>query len=287
MTVGFSRAVPAPILEQVRLSDAAVAHLLYDLSHAEAAEGRRFVNYRDMSVQQLGSIYERLLEREPVLDDYGNVFTRLNPYARKDSGSFYTPQELVDLVVERTLQPLVDDRRDAFAARAAELKSDRRPRDQRLAELTQLDPAEAILDLKVLDPAMGSGHFLVTALDFLSDRIAELIEYPPDVEWPGRRVRVAIEEARGGGPKEHQAQPRAASCEGPGDADPRPGHHPPHGAKALHLRRRQERYDRRAGQGVPLAPQLHRRARRSPSSTTTSAAATRWLASASTRPQRS
>ena len=173
----------APILEQVRLSDAAVAHLLYDLSHAEAAEGRRFVNYRDMSVQQLGSIYERLLEREPVLDDYGNVFTRLNPYARKDSGSFYTPQELVDLVVERTLQPLVDDRRDAFAARAAELKSDRRPRDQRLAELTQLDPAEAILDLKVLDPAMGSGHFLVTALDFLSDHIAELIEYPPDVEW--------------------------------------------------------------------------------------------------------
>ena len=50
--------------------------------------------------------------------------------------------------------------------------------------LSKLDPAEAVLDLKVLDPAMGSGHFLVTAVDFLSDYIAELIEYVPAVpEW--------------------------------------------------------------------------------------------------------
>ena len=40
-----------------------------------------------------------------------------------------------------------------------------------------------MLELKVLDPAMGSGHFLVTAVDFLSDHIAELVEYPPEVEW--------------------------------------------------------------------------------------------------------
>ena len=172
----------APILEQVRLPDSAVAYLLYDLSHAETPEGPRFVNYRDMSVQQLGSIYERLLEREPVLE-YGAIDVRLNPYARKDSGSFYTPQELVDLVIERTLKPLVDERRDAFEAKAAELKSDRRPKDERLADLTGLDPAEAVLGLKVLDPAMGSGHFLVTAVDFLSDHVAELIEDPPEVEW--------------------------------------------------------------------------------------------------------
>ena len=172
----------APILEQVRLPDAAVAPLVHDLSHAETPEGRRFVNYRDMSVQQLGSIYERLLEREPVLED-GVIDVRLNPYARKDSGSFYTPQELVDLVIEKTLRPLVDERRNAFLARAAELKSDRRPKDERLADLAKLDPAEAVLDLKVLDPAMGSGHFLVTAVDFLSDHVAELIEYPPEVPW--------------------------------------------------------------------------------------------------------
>ena len=57
-----------------------------------------------MSVQQLGSIYERLLEREPVRDDDGKISIRPNPYARKDSGSFYTSQELVDLIVERIFE---------------------------------------------------------------------------------------------------------------------------------------------------------------------------------------
>ena len=172
----------APILEKVRLPDSAVAPLLYGLSHAGTPEEPRFVNYRDMSVQQLGSIYERLLEREPVLED-GAIQVRLNPYARKDSGSFYTPQELVDLVIEKTLGPLVDERRDAFLARAAELKSDRRPKGERLADLAKVDPAEALLDLKVLDPAMGSGHFLVSAVDFLADHVTGLVEDPPEVEW--------------------------------------------------------------------------------------------------------
>ena len=175
----------APLLDAVRLSDAEIAPVIHDLSHARDAQGvRHFVNYRDMSVQQLGSIYERLLEREPVRDDEGKIVVRPNSYARKDSGSFYTPQELVDLIVERTLKPLAEERFSAFKKKAAELASDRRPRAQREAELRKLDPAEAVLDLKVLDPAMGSGHFLVTAVDFLSDYIAELIEYVPAVpEW--------------------------------------------------------------------------------------------------------
>ncbi len=175
----------APLLETVRLADGEIAPIIYDLSHAEDSQGvRRFVNYRDMSVQQLGSIYERLLEREPVRDDDGKISIRPNPYARKDSGSFYTSQELVDLIVERTLKPLAEERLQAFEDKAAELKSDRRSKQERREELEQLDPAEAVLDLKVLDPAMGSGHFLVTAVDFLSDYIAELIERVPSVpEW--------------------------------------------------------------------------------------------------------
>ena len=171
----------APLLETVRLPDDAVAPVIHELSHARDAYGeRRFVNYRDMSVQQLGSLYERLLEREPVRGGDG-IEIRPNPYARKDSGSFYTPQELVDLIVERTLKPLAEERLKAFEEKAEKLKSDRRPKAQRQAELRKLDPAEAVLNLKVLDPAMGSGHFLVTAVDFLSDNIAELIESVPAV----------------------------------------------------------------------------------------------------------
>ena len=181
---GLFAADAAPLLERVRLPDATVAPFIYDLSHAEVAGERRFVNYRDMSVQQLGSIYERLLEREPVRDDTGKIVIRPNVYARKDSGSFFTPQELVDLIVDRTLKPLAEERLAAFEEKSTELKSDRRPKAERYAELRKLDPAEAVLDLKVLDPAMGSGHFLVTAVDFLSDYIAELVEYTPAVpDW--------------------------------------------------------------------------------------------------------
>ena len=178
----------APLLQRVRLPDSVIAGIIYDLSHTRSARKgdsvRSFVNYRDMSVQQLGSIYERLLEQEPVRGDDGKIGMRPNPYARKDSGSFYTPQELVDLIVEKTLEPLVEERLKSFEARAEALKSDRRPKSERRKELEALDPAVAALDLKILDPAMGSGHFLVTAVDFLSDYIAHMVEYVPAVpEW--------------------------------------------------------------------------------------------------------
>ena len=169
----------APMLEQVRLSDAVLAPIIHDLSHTEGESGPRYVNYRDMTVQQLGSIYERLLEREPARTADGQIVVRPNSYARKDSGSFYTPQPLVDLIVERTLTPLLEERKAAFQAKAGALQSDRRAKADRIAELRRLDPAEAALNLKVLDPAMGSGHFLVTAVDYLSDAIADLVEYAP------------------------------------------------------------------------------------------------------------
>ena len=181
---GLFASKAAPLLKTTRLADKTVGDIIYDLSHTETEGTRHFVNYRDMSVQQLGSIYERLLEREPVRDDNGGIVVRPNRYARKDSGSFFTPQELVDLIVDRTLKPLAEERLKAFEDKSKELESDHRPTVERHAELLALDPAEAVLDLKVLDPAMGSGHFLVTAVDFLSDYIADLAEYVPTVpEW--------------------------------------------------------------------------------------------------------
>jgi len=177
---------PAPMLGDVRLPDAVVAPVLYAMSHRVINGARHFVNYRDMSVQQLGSIYERLLERELAENDEGGVTIRPNSHARRDTGSFYTPQELVDLIVDRTLKPLVEERLKAFEEKSDALRRDRRPRRAREAALSRHDPAEAVLNLKVLDPAMGSGHFLVTAVDFLSDYIAELIEYVPAVPaWLG------------------------------------------------------------------------------------------------------
>ena len=181
---GLFKKEQAPLLAEVSLPDAVIAPIIYKLSHTDTDSGRRFVNYRDMSVQQLGSLYERLLEHEPVRADDGEINVRPNIYARKDSGSFFTPQELVDLIVERTLKPLAEERLATFEKKARELTHDTRAKADREAELRKLDPAEAVLNLKVLDPAMGSGHFLVTAVDFLSDYIAYLVEYVPAVpEW--------------------------------------------------------------------------------------------------------
>ena len=176
----------APLLSEVRLVDSDFVPIVQALSHTLVGGKYRYVNYRDMSVQQLGSIYERLLEREPVLDNSGRVQIVLHKFARKDSGSFYTPQDLVDLVVDQTLSPLVEDRVRTFEEKAKELEQDSRNVSEKLGDLMEVDPAAAILNLKVLDPAMGSGHFLVSAVDFLADYIADVIDYSAGVpEWAG------------------------------------------------------------------------------------------------------
>ena len=159
-----------PLLTRVRLGDAAMADTIDALSFERTPDGRRYINYRDLGVQQLGSIYERLLEQEVVLEG-DEVVVRPNVFARKDSGSFYTPDDLVGLIVEETLEPLARRRMDAFNAEAARLASGELPEHRQMGRLRTLDPAERLLELKVCDPAMGSGHFLVNLVDHLADRV--------------------------------------------------------------------------------------------------------------------
>ena len=90
----------------------------------------------------------------------------------------------MDLIIDRMLKPLVEERLTTFENMVRDLADDSRPEAERRDELLGLDPAEAVLDLKVLDPAMGSGHFLVSTVDFISDYIADLVEYAPAVpDW--------------------------------------------------------------------------------------------------------
>ena len=91
----------SPLLSRVRLADTVMADVIDALSFERTPLGRRYINYRDLGVQQLGSIYERLLERE-VVREGGNIVVRPNVFARKDSGSYYTPDDLVDLIVRET-----------------------------------------------------------------------------------------------------------------------------------------------------------------------------------------
>ena len=104
-------------------------------------EPRERITYADLDVEQLGAVYERVLEYQPK--HAALVRTR---EARKASGSFYTPRGLTAFLVRRTLEPLVHDR-----------------------------SAAAIMALRVLDPAMGSGAFLVGVCRYLAEAVEEAL----------------------------------------------------------------------------------------------------------------
>jgi hypothetical protein len=123
-------------------------------------------------VQQFGAVYERILQHGLTVED-GSVVVAENPAARKSSGSYYTPEELVALIIGHAVRPMVSAHLAGFAAKVAVLARDTRARDARLADLLPLDPASLLLDLKICDPAMGSGHFLVSLVDWLADRVLD------------------------------------------------------------------------------------------------------------------
>ena len=158
------------LLEGIRLGDQVVANVIDALSFEQTEHGRRYINYRDLGVQQLGSIYERLLEYELVCEE-GEIVVRPNIFARKESGSYYTPDDLVGLIIKETVGPLVQRCMDNFESKTAEFAQSDLPDDLKIGLLKEADPAEKLLELKVCDPAMGSGHFLVNLVDFLTDSV--------------------------------------------------------------------------------------------------------------------
>ncbi len=127
----------APLAESLELDDAAVREAVMALTTRAAAGERQRIAYGDLGVEQLGGVYERILDFEPV--SAGANGPLLVPTGRrKATGTFYTPRALTEFMVRRALAPLVNDAR---------------PDD--------------ILSLRVLDPAMGSGAFLVAACRYL------------------------------------------------------------------------------------------------------------------------
>ncbi|MEX0758277.1 MAG: Eco57I restriction-modification methylase domain-containing protein [Tistlia sp.] len=180
----FARGRPgARILERIDLPDALFAPVIDALSRHDDGKTKRWINYRDLSVQQLGSIYERLLENEVRFED-GEIVVGGDGEARHSSGSYYTPEAPVQLIIAKAVGPLLDERMEAFRARADALRGDTRAKARRLEELRAVDAATRMLEIKVCDPAMGSGHFLVSLIDYLGDRILAAVDEAQDL-FPG------------------------------------------------------------------------------------------------------
>ncbi|WP_333661736.1 Eco57I restriction-modification methylase domain-containing protein [Acinetobacter sp.] len=118
------------------------------------------VDYRNMGSEELGSVYESLLELVPEIDLTAKTFGFIGVTsegstagnARKTSGSYYTPDSLVQELIKSALEPVIT---------------------QRLEE-NKTNPTEALLSIRVIDPACGSGHFLLAAARRLAQELAQL-----------------------------------------------------------------------------------------------------------------
>ena len=120
---------------------------------------RRRVNYAALDVEELGSVYEALLERQPRIEPPVSAggyptFDFVTGSERKETGSYYTPPDLVRELIGSALVPVMNER-----------LAKSRTREER---------EEALLGLRVLDPASGSGHFLLAAARRIALELAQV-----------------------------------------------------------------------------------------------------------------
>ncbi len=161
-------------LDAARLTNKRFLNGLYHLAWLRRDGALARINWRDMETEEFGSVYESLLELTPAITDGGRSFSfvgeadeeavNVNDGAtkagkkakaakgneRKTTGSYYTPDSLVQLLLKEALDPVID---------------------RKVAE--NPNNPEALLALKVIDPACGSGHFLLAAARKVARRLTE------------------------------------------------------------------------------------------------------------------
>jgi hypothetical protein len=192
---------PGRILARVRPTNAGLGEALYHLAVDVGEKETGRIDYADLGIRHLGDVYEGLLQFEAdraredlaydtARDAYvpmgpddevavaaGELYLRGRSGGRKASGSYYTPQIVVRHLIDEALLPVFEDHLQAVATRA----------DQGDEE----GAAQALWSFRVCDPAMGSGHFLVDALDVLTDRVAAFLS-----ERPLKPVRAVLGQLR-------------------------------------------------------------------------------------------
>ena len=178
----------------------------------------RRVNYTALDVEELGSVYESLLDFSPKIEKYEGIyqFKLVTGSDRKTTGSYYTPPELVAQLIKTALEPVIEERlKDA----EEQYKSDRNSansnsqRINSLSENTSLVKKtsaisqeinfltlkefkeQALLNITVCDPACGSGHFLLAAARRIGKELAKVRtgETQPGVEPIRKAIRDVIQ----------------------------------------------------------------------------------------------
>ncbi|MFJ2962230.1 Eco57I restriction-modification methylase domain-containing protein [Streptomyces collinus] len=161
-------------LRGVRLANRHLFEAVKHLARVRDAGSARWrpVDYLRMGAEELGSVYEALLELVPKHSAADRTFELVDRIGndRKKTGSYYTPAPLTETLLDSTLNPVIDD-----AVKRGE---------QRASAEGRPDPADTIveelLSLTVCDPACGSGHFLVAAARRIAKRVAAVRERNPE-----------------------------------------------------------------------------------------------------------
>jgi len=214
-----------PYLREGHIADAYLTEALFDLAYMpDKVPGTscRPIDYRDLSVRHLGSLYEGMIEYKLQIAEEtlwarrdgkgnlrflrtgqdgaprktdeeikpGSVYFSQSPGERRATGTYYTPEYIVDYIVRQTVVRSLEERRAALEEKlsgwqegiAATSDSDERARMQRAADEELLRfVEEQVLTFRVCDPGMGSGHFLVNAAHQITDFIVETLHLAP---WP-------------------------------------------------------------------------------------------------------
>lgn len=141
-----------PAFRGCQISNRDLLEALRALAFKTDGNFRRPVDYRNMGPEEFGSIYESLLELHAEINTDAGLFslTTAAGNQRKTTGSYYTPTSLISVLLDSALDPVLDE-------------AGKQP-----------DPEAALLALKIVDPACGSGHFLIAAGHRLARRVATL-----------------------------------------------------------------------------------------------------------------
>lgn len=146
-----------PDLDGCEIDNIALLETFRALAYTEDANSRRPVDYKNLRSEELGSVYEWLLELHPTINASIDIATfelkSVSGNERKNTGSYYTPESLVQCLLDSALDPVIDEAIKGLDSKKAEA---------------------AILNLKVCDPACGSGHFLVAAAHRMAKRLASI-----------------------------------------------------------------------------------------------------------------
>ena len=165
-----------PNLDNATIANSYLLEAIRNLGFFRSDKVLARVNYRDMGTEELGSVYESLLELQPFVDINSTPWTfsfvgngnqkktKGKGSKRKLTGSYYTPPTLVNELIKSALEPVLK---------------------QTVLDNLE-DPKAAILDLKVLDPACGSGHFLLAAAHRIA---AEITRIESDTDTPDESAR--------------------------------------------------------------------------------------------------